>query len=268
MRGNIVLGLSACVIGIAVQAGAAVRTEVVNYRHGKVALEGFLAWDDAGNGARPGVLVFPDWKGIGGFSRDRAQALARLGYVAFVADMYGKGVRPKTQKAAAAQADLYRKDRLFMRARARAGFDVLAANQQADSKRLAAIGFCFGGGVALELARSGAELAGVVSFHGNLDTPNLEDGRNIKGQVLILHGADDSVVRKDQVMAFWAEMRRARVRWQMNVYGLAVHAFTDPASGNDLSKGMAYNETAARRSWRAMEDFFDEIFRVKKGGEQ
>jgi dienelactone hydrolase len=145
-----------------------------------------------------------------------------------------------------------------MRARAAAGLEVLRSSPQCDG-RCAAIGFCFGGSTALELARSGADLAGVVSFHGGLDTPHPEDARNIRGKVLVLHGADDPHVPADQIMAFMREMRDAGVDWQMNLYGGAVHAFAIPDAA-DPGRGLQYNASADRRSWKAMLDFLGEIF--------
>jgi dienelactone hydrolase len=148
-----------------------------------------------------------------------------------------------------------------MRSRANAGLEVLKKHELTDAKRIAAIGYCFGGGVVLELARSGADIAGVVGFHATLDTPNPADAKNIKGKVLILHGADDPVVPTDQVLAFQDEMRKAKVDWQMVFYGGAVHGFTMPESGTDPSKPAAYNEKADKRSWEAMKTFFAEIFK-------
>jgi len=132
-----------------------------------------------------------------------------------------------------------------------------------DHSRIAAIGYCFGGGVVLELARSGAPIAGVVSFHGNLDTPNPSDAKNIKAKILVLHGANDPYTSNDQLLAFMKEMRDAGVNWQLNIYGGAVHKFTNKDAGNDPSTGAAYNEQADRRSWQAMLSFFEEIFAVK-----
>jgi dienelactone hydrolase len=195
------------------------------------------------------------------YVRKRAEQLARLGYVAFAIDMYGKGVRPKDTNEAAALARIYRADRQLMRARVNAGLEVLKMHRLTDVRRIAAIGYCFGGGTALELARGGAEVAGVVSFHGNLDTPNPADARNIKGKVLVLHGADDPFVSPQQVSAFQEEMRQAKVDWQMIIYGGAVHSFTNPEAGSDPAKGAAYNEKADRRSWEAMKLFFSEIFK-------
>lgn len=239
---------------------AKIHTETVEYRHGEVVLEGFLAYDDAQTAARPGVVVVHEWKGVGAHAKASAQRLAEAGYVAFAIDMYGKGIRPATNEEAAKQAGIYRNDRALMRARAQAGLRWLQDRPNVDPKRMAAIGYCFGGGTVLELARSGADLRGVVSFHGNLDTPNPGDAKNIKGKVLVCHGADDPYVPAEQVANFQAEMRGAGVDWQMVSYGGAVHSFTNPEAGNDPSKGAAYNEAAARRSWKAMLDFLAEIF--------
>lgn len=245
----------------AATAGAEVKTGIVEYRHGDAVLEGYLAYDDAIPGKRPGVLVVHEWMGHNPYVRKRAEQLARLGYVAFALDMYGKGVRAKDAKEAAALAGKYKGDRKLMRARAGAGLDVLRKHPATDPARLAAIGYCFGGTAALELARGGAELAAVVSFHGGLDTPTPEDARNIRGKVLALHGGDDPFVPAAQVEAFQDEMRKGRVDWQFVSYGGAVHSFTNPEAGNDNSKGAAYNETADRRSWIAMNAFFAETLK-------
>jgi dienelactone hydrolase len=248
-------------IAAAASAGAEVKGEVVEYRHGDAVLEGYLAYDNAIEGKRPGVLVVHEWMGHNPYVRKRAEQLARLGYVAFALDMYGKGVRAKDAKEAAGLAGKYKGDRKLMRDRAAAGLTVLRKHPAADPARLAAIGYCFGGTVALELARGGADLAAVVSFHGGLDTPTPEDARNIKGKVLALHGGDDPFVPPAQVEAFQAEMRNGRVDWQFVAYGGAVHSFTNPEAGNDHSKGAAYNEAADRRSWIAMNAFFAETLK-------
>ena len=242
-------------------AQARLVTKTVEYRQGDTVLEGYLAYDDSVKGKRPGVLVIHEWTGITDYEKRRAQQLAELGYVAFAADIYGKGVRPATPQAAAQEAGKFRgKDRTLLRARAAAGLDKLASFDQVDNKRLAVIGYCFGGTAALELARSGARQLGTVSFHGGLDTPAPADALKIRGKVLALHGADDPHVPPAQVADFQQEMRLAKVDWQMNYYGGAVHSFSNPKSGNDPSKGVAYNEKADRRSWEAMKLFFKEIF--------
>jgi dienelactone hydrolase len=237
------------------------KNEFVEYRHDDTALEGYLAYDDQVQGARPGVIVVHEWYGLNDYAKVRAEQLANLGYIAFAIDMYGKGVRAKSMEEAAKLAGIYRSDRRLMRARAAAGLATLRQQPMADTRRIAAIGYCFGGCTALELARSGAELSGVVSFHGNLDTPNPGDAKNIKAKVLVLHGADDPIVTPEQVHAFQDEMRKAAVDWQMVVYGGAVHSFTNPASGSDPARGLAYNEKADKRSRAAMKLFFDEIFK-------
>ncbi|MFH2055657.1 MAG: dienelactone hydrolase family protein [bacterium] len=240
---------------------AEIHTEVVEYDHEGVTLEGYLAYDTDISGVRPGVMVAHEWTGLGDYAKSRTERLARLGYIAFAADIYGKGIRPQTSEEASAQATIYRSDRALMRARAAAGLEVLRRQKLCDPQRLAAIGYCFGGGVVLELARSGADLAGVVSFHGNLDTPNPDDAKQIKCSVLVAHGAADPYVNREQVEAFVAEMNAAAVDWYMIEYGGAVHSFTNPDSGSDPAKGAAYNEAADRRSWQAMQDFFAEIFK-------
>jgi dienelactone hydrolase len=240
---------------------AAIQTKVVEYKHGNTVLEGYLAYDDDINGKRPGVLVVHEWNGLQSYVKKRTEELAKLGYVAFAADIYGKGIRPKNQQESATQAAIYRQDRQLMRARANAGLEVLQKNELTDAKRIAAIGYCFGGGTVLELARSGADMAGVVSFHGNLDTPNSRDAKNIRAKVLVLHGARDPYVPLEQVKAFELEMQQAKVDWQFISYPRAVHSFTNPEAGYDPATGAAYNEYADGRSWQAMKQFFAKVFR-------
>jgi dienelactone hydrolase len=245
----------------AAAARAELHTETVEYKHGDTVLEGYIAYDDASKDKRPGVLVVHEWTGHNPYVRKRAEQLAKLGYVAFALDMYGKGVRAKDAKEAASMSSVYKKDRKLMRARAQAGLDVLRKHKLVDTKRLAAIGYCFGGTTVLELARGGADLAGVVSFHGDLATPTPEDAKNIKGKVLALHGADDPFVPAKVVADFEDEMRKAGVDWQLVKYGDAVHSFTNPDAGKDKSRGAAYNEKADKRSWQAMKDLFAEILK-------
>ena len=245
----------------AVTAEAAVKTKFVEYKQGDTILEGYLAWDDATGARQPGVLIVHEWTGINDHMKQRAEMLAKLGYVAFAADIYGKGIRPSAQPEAAKTAGIYKNDRPLMRARVKAGLDELRKQKQVDPLRIAAIGYCFGGTTVLELARDGADVKGVISFHGGLNTPTPQDARNIKGKVLALHGADDPFVKAEEVAAFQEEMRSAKVDWQFVSYGIAVHSFTNKAAGNDNSKGAAYNEKADKRSWEAMKAFFAEIFK-------
>jgi dienelactone hydrolase len=244
-------------------AYAKIQSKAIEYKDGDAVLEGYLVYDDASNEKRPGVLVVHEWMGLGAYEKGRAEQLATLGYVAFAADIYGKGIRPKDAKEAGEFAGKYRgNDRKVLRSRVNAALDVMKKQSMVDPKKTAAIGYCFGGTTVLELARSGADVAGVVSFHGGLAAS--ADMKNIKAKVLALHGADDPFVKSEEVLAFQDEMRKAGVDWYFVSYGNAVHSFSNPASGNDNSKGAAYNEKADKRSWEAMRKFFKEIFGEKK----
>lgn len=249
----------------ALNAEARLVTKAVEYKQGGTVLEGYLAYDDMHKGKMPGILVVHDWTGLGPFAKLKAERLASMGYVAFAADIYGKGIRPKTADASAKEAGIYKADRPLMRARAQAALDELRKEPMVDTGKLAAIGYCFGGTTVLELARSGADLAGTVSFHGGLDTPTPADAKKITGKVLALHGADDPFVTPQQVNSFIQEMRVGGVDWQLVNYGDAVHSFTNPEAGRDKAKGAAYNEKADRRSWKAMEQFFEELFGKREG---
>jgi dienelactone hydrolase len=238
---------------------AAIHTEMIDYKQGDTALEGYLAYDDSISGKRPGVLVVHQWLGLTGYEKHRAEQLAALGYVAFCADIYGKDKQPKNVQEAGALAGKYKSDRALLRARVNAALDVLEKNELVDTRRIAAIGYCFGGTTVIELARSGAELNGVVSFHGGLDSPTPADGKNIKCKVLALAGADDPFQKPEDLTAFESEMRDSKVDWQIVFYGGAVHAFTQPDPGF-VNAGAKYNEKADKRSWEAMKTFFAEIF--------
>ncbi|HVU26472.1 MAG TPA: dienelactone hydrolase family protein [Verrucomicrobiae bacterium] len=244
----------------AVTTRAAIHTETVEYKQGDTTLEGFLAYDDSISGKRPGVLVVHQWLGLTDYEKHRAEMLAQLGYVAFCADIYGKDNRPKNVSEAGALAGKYKSDRQLLRARVNAGLDKLKKNNLVDTKNVAAIGYCFGGTTVIELARSGAELNGIVSFHGGLDSPTPADGKNIKCKVLALAGADDPFQNPNDLTAFENEMRANKVDWSITFYGGAVHAFTQPNPGFS-NPGAKYNEKADKRSWQAMKDFFAEIFK-------
>lgn len=245
----------------AVTAPATIQTRTIEYQQGETTLAGVLVYDDAINGPRPGVLVVHQWLGLTEYEKSRAVMLAKLGYVAFCADLYGKGIRPKDTSEAGVLATKYKTNRPLLRARVNAGLDELKRSPLVDAKRVAAIGYCFGGTTVIELARSGAELNGVVSFHGGLDSPTPADGRNIKCKILACHGADDPYISAADLAAFENELRTHQVDWQLIAYGGAVHSFTQPMAGDDNSKGAAYNKAADQRSWEAMKQFFAEVLK-------
>jgi dienelactone hydrolase len=206
------------------------------------------------------VLVVHEWLGLNDHAKQRAEMLAGLGYVAFACDMYGKGVRGAGPADGPKLSAPFKEDRKLMRARATAGLDVLRKHALVDSSRLAAIGFCFGGTTALELARGGTDVRGVVGFHAGLGTSTPAQPGQVKAKVLVCHGADDPHVPPPEVHAFEDEMRKAGVDWELNAYGHAVHSFTNK-SAHDRAHGTEYNAEADRRSWQAMRDFFSEVFK-------
>jgi dienelactone hydrolase len=237
-----------------------IKAQPIEYREGDTVCEGYLAYDDAKSGKRPGVLVAHEWGGCGEYMHKRCQMLAELGYVAFAPDIFGKGIRAQTFPDCERISKPYYEDRQLTRRRAKAGLDYLVKQPNVDPSRIAAIGYCFGGIVVLELARSGADIKGTVAFHGQLSTPNPADAKNIKGKVLILHGAIDPVVPPAEVAAFEKEMEDAKVDWQLVAYGGAMHTFTNWSLPTNPPPGMpaAYNEKADKRSWQAMRNFFAE----------
>jgi dienelactone hydrolase len=253
--------VAAMLAALAHAANAEIKSQVTEYKQGQTVCEGLFVYDDSTSGKRPGVLIAHQWKGLTAYEKRRAEMLARLGYVVFCGDIYGKGVRADNPQDAARLANQYKGERQLLRARVNAAFDQLKKQPLVDARRTAAIGYCFGGTTVLELARSGANVAGVVSFHGGLNTPTPEDAKQIKSKVLALHGADDPYVPPAEVTAFEEEMRKAKVDWQLIGYGGAVHSFTMKEAGDDNSKGAAYNEKADQRSWEAMKVFFAEIFK-------
>ena len=238
---------------------AAIVEQPLEYKVGDVTCEGWQVIDDAVAGKRPGVLVVHQWTGISEHEKEAARKLAATGYNVFLADIYGKGIRPQPP-AAGREAGKYKSDRGLLRARVNAALDVLARDPRTDASKLAATGYCFGGTAVLELARSGAAVKGVVSFHGGLDSPTPADGKNIKAMVLALHGADDPFVPAQDVAAFEAEMKTSEVDYKLVKYPGAVHSFTHQAAGTDNSKGAAYNADADRDSWFQMRGFLERSF--------
>jgi len=235
---------------------AAIVEKTLEYKSGDVLCEGWQAYDDAVSGKRPGVLVVHQWTGISDHEKEAARKLAALGYNVLVADIYGKGIRPQPP-AAGKEAGKYKGNRALLRSRVNAALEVLASDARTDASKIAATGYCFGGTTVIELARSGAKVKGVVSFHGGLDSPTPADGKNIQAKVLALHGADDPFVAAKDIAAFEAEMKASSVDYKLVKYPGAVHSFTHKAAGNDNSKGAAYNADADKASWAEMEQFLN-----------
>lgn len=231
---------------------AAIRTQYIDYVHGNTALKGYLAYDDAISGRRPGVLLAHYRGGLQGETLEDAQMIARMGYVVFAEDIFGKDVVPKTVPEMTALTNIYNNDRSLMRTRARSGFDVLAKHPMVDPTKIAVVGYCFGGTVAVELAETGAPTLGTIAVHGSFRNFTPADAKNIKGKVLILHGAEDEVAPLDEVNKLVADLRAAKVNWELQIYSGSSHGFTNPSN--------AAEERADKQYKVAMERFFKELF--------
>jgi dienelactone hydrolase len=242
-----------------VKSFATLKTEAAAYNAGKDQMEGYVAYEDLGAKTKPAILIVHDWMGLGHYTKAKAEEMAKLGYVAMAVDIFGKGQNPKDQGEAAKLAGKYKKDTPLLRSHIRAAYDKLLTYPNVDSKKVIIIGYCFGGTTALELARSGAPLAGTAVFHAGLSTPNPQDAKNIKSPVLVMHGGDDPYVPVAEVEAFKKEMKEAGVKLQFVVYPGAVHSFTIPDAGNDKSKGAAYNAEADKKSWQEFKKFLKKI---------
>jgi len=234
-----------------------IKTQDVRYADGDLSCHGFLAYDDAQTGKRPGVLVVHEAFGLGQHAMDRARMIAELGYVGFAADLFGD----RRQVGPAELMDVIGSlagDPPTLRKRAKAALSTLAAQPQVDSSKLFGIGFCFGGTTVLELARDGCNLLGVVGFHSGLETKAPAQPGAVKASVLALIGADDPLVPPQQRLGFEEEMRKAGADWQMVLYGNTLHSFTNPAADGSVMPAVMYDAKADKRSWRVMKDFFEE----------
>jgi dienelactone hydrolase len=233
-------------------------TEDIDYACEGVTLRGYLARTEGPK--RPGVLLFHEGVGLEDFAMAKARQVAELGYVALAADMFGERRQARNLQEVATIVGGLRAEPERLRARADAALATLAGRPEVDAKRLAAIGFCFGGSVVLELARSGADLKAAVSFHGVLGTKNPATEGQVKASILVLTGAEDPLAPPDQVAAFESEMRAAKVAdWQVVSYGNVLHGFTNPAADGSMMRTAMYDAQADRRSWAAMKDLLAEV---------
>jgi dienelactone hydrolase len=237
----------------------AIVSNTVNYMDDDVLLEAFFAFDDSHSGRRPAVLINHTWVGRDNFVAEKAKKVAELGYVGFAVDMYGKGILGSNPEENMKLMQPFMADRAMLQKRMKAALAAVKLMPWVDDRKIASIGFCFGGLCALDLARTGADIKGVVSFHGLLNAPGNTQGTPIKAKVLALHGRDDPMVPPEQVLAFEQEMTEAGADWQLHAYGNTMHAFTNPVA-NDPGFGTVYQPDADRRSWIAMQNFLTEIF--------
>jgi dienelactone hydrolase len=266
LRQRVKLGTAVAVLSLAVGSTgwAKVVTKTVDYKDDEgTELEGYAVFDDAVSGPRPGVIVVHDWRGLSEDTRKRAEMLAKLGYVAFEADIFGKGVHLTTVPEWSKEITKYKDDRALFRRRERAAYEALIKLPEVDPHRIAAIGYCFGGTGVIEMVRDGLDLKGVVSFHGGLDARPLTPGKAMSAKVLALCGADDPFQKESDFVAFEAQLRDNNVDYEIVKYGHAVHAFTQTDVDQYNLQGAKYNAAADRRSWQAMCDFLQEIFAEK-----
>ncbi len=249
--------LSVCLLGLALASQAARVGEPVEYRAGDTVMKGYLAYDDAIEGKRPGILVVHEWWGHNEYARSRADQLAQMGYTALAVDMYGDGKQASHPKDAGKFAGEVRKNMQQATARFVAARDLLAAQPSVAAGEISAIGYCFGGGLVLEMARRGVDLDLVGSFHGSLSTEHPAEAGKVKARVLVFNGADDPFVKPGQIEAFTAEMEAAGVNYSFTNYAGAKHAFTNPGAdvlGKRFGLPLAYNADADKASWSAFSE--------------
>ncbi len=257
----IILAVSFCMAAFAAQAG--IKTEEIKYKVGGEEFTGYLAYDDAISGKRPGVLVVHEWWGHNPYARKRAEMLAGLGYTALALDMYGTGKLAAHPKDATAFMMSVMKDFSVAKQRFNAAHEVLKAHMSVDPAKTAAIGYCMGGGIVLNMARSGADLLGAVSFHGSLGAKEKAEAGKVKAKIRVYNGADDPFVKPEQITAFESEMKAANVDYTIKHYPGAKHSFTNPDAdsfGAKFKMPLAYNKAADEDSWAGMKAFFKEIF--------
>ena len=256
---KLLAAVAACAVATA--AHAKIQTKNIEYKQGDTVLQGFLAWDDAAKGKRPGVLIVHEWWGHNQHARNQAVRVAKAGYVGFALDMFGKGKVATHPKDAQAFVQEATKDPEVAKARFDAALDLLKQQPQVDAEKIAAFGYCFGGGVALQMAREGEPLDAVVTFHGSLAPhgPPAEPGK-VKANILVLAGGADPMVPPEQVQAFEQEMRAALARFELITYPKAKHSFTNPDAAKAGMPGLEYNADADKKSWKSAIQFLKKVF--------
>lgn len=261
MRNLLLCGLLC--LGFVAPAQAKVVGEEIDYQADGTTLKGYLAYDTATKDKRPGVLVVHEWWGHNDYARERARKLAKLGYVALAVDMYGDGKQAAHPEDAQKFSSAIANNMPLGQARFEAAMAVLKKHQATDKSDIAAIGYCFGGAVVLQMAREGLDLDAVVSFHGSLGTPKPAQADTVKAKVMVAHGAADPFVKPEQITGFMSEMNQAGVDYRFTAYGGAVHSFTNPDAdkfGEKFNLPLKYNKQADADSWRDMQTFLQQAF--------
>jgi dienelactone hydrolase len=252
--------LIAALFALPLTAQGVVKSDAIEYQDGDTKLKGHLYYDDATSGKRPGVIVVHEWWGLNDYAKRRAEMLAGLGYAAFALDMYGDQKVTTHATDAKGWSTQITANTDAWRRRALAGLDALKADRRVDPQRLAAVGYCFGGSTVMQMAYAGADLDGVVSFHGSLPTPVEGEGKQIKASILAAHGGADAFVPPEKVAAFQSALEAAKADWEFVSYGGAVHAFSNPDAASYGIDNLRYDERADKRSWAAMKAFLEEVF--------
>jgi dienelactone hydrolase len=236
-----------------------IQTRTIDYTQDGDTFEGFMAWDDSASEPRPGVVISHAWGGVGEFEQERAQDIAKLGYVGFALDLYGKGIRGSNPDENAKLMQPFLGDRALLQKRMHLAVDTIRAQDEVDASKVAAMGYCFGGLCVLDLARTGSDVLGVASFHGLFVPPGNTEGNKVTAKIIAFHGWDDPLAPPEQVLGLATEMTGAGADWQLHAFGSTLHAFTHPQA-NDPANGFAYNESATHRSMKMLSDFLAEIF--------
>lgn len=249
-----------CIACLPLAIKAEVKNKTISYSHDGTTLKGYLAWDDAVSGKRPAVMVVHEWWGLNDYARKRVDQLAKLGYVAFACDMYGEGKVTEHPNEAGKMAGEVRKNMEAWLGRARAGLKILTDHELVDTKKVAAIGYCFGGSTVLQMAYNGLDLSAVVSFHGALPVPTAEQAKAIKARVMICHGALDNFIPEETIAKVRTALETAKADYQLNYYGGAKHSFTVPDADSKKIDGISYQKQADERSWQDMRRLFNEVF--------